>query len=69
MAIFKEYLLAGRATANQRIANRKRANGWASAARHRPDRQPSKMMLNFGSWADRLHAGLGGYELKPRLIA
>ena len=23
--------------------------------RHRPDRQPSKRMLNFDSWADRLH--------------
>jgi hypothetical protein len=32
----------------------------ASAARHQPDRQPSKLMLNFGSWAGRLHAVLGG---------
>ena len=36
-----------------------RANGRASAARHRPDRQPSKRMLNFGSQAGRLHAVLG----------
>jgi hypothetical protein len=33
-------------------------NGWASAARHRSDRQPSKRMLNFRSWAGRLHAGV-----------
>jgi hypothetical protein len=32
----------------------------ASAARHRPDRQWSKLMLNLGSWAGRLHAVLGG---------
>ena len=38
-------------------------NGQASAARHRPDRQPSKLMLNFGSWAGRLHAVLGGFYL------
>jgi len=38
-------------------------NGWASAARHQPDRQPSKRMLNFGSWAGRLHAVLGGVLL------
>jgi hypothetical protein len=35
----------------------------ASAARHQPDRQPSKLMLNFGSWAGRLHAVLGGVPL------
>jgi|WetSurMetagenome_2_1015567.scaffolds.fasta_scaffold518335_2 hypothetical protein len=32
----------------------------ASAARHRSDRQWSKTMFNFGSWAGRLHAVLGG---------
>jgi hypothetical protein len=31
----------------------------ASAARHQPDRQLSKLMLNCGSWAGRLHAVLG----------
>ncbi len=31
----------------------------ASAARHQLDRQPSKRMPNFGSWAGRLHAVLG----------
>jgi hypothetical protein len=36
-----------------------RANGRASAARHRPDRQPSQLTPNFGSWAGRLHAMLG----------
>jgi len=42
----------------------------ASAARHRPDRQWSKMMLNFGSWAGRLHAVLGaGWQFtKPHLM-
>jgi hypothetical protein len=33
-------------------------NGWASAARHHHKRQPSKMMLNFGSWAGRLQSAL-----------
>ena len=45
-----------------------RPNDWASAARHQHDRQPSKLMPNFGSWAacprsvaegGRLHALLG----------
>jgi hypothetical protein len=30
----------------------------SSAARHRPDRQWSKLTPNFGSWAGRLHTGL-----------
>ena len=33
-------------------------DGKASAARHQPDRQPSRLMPNFGSWAGRLHAVL-----------
>ena len=44
---------------NRHIAQHSPPNGRASAARHPPDRQPSKMMLNFGSWAGRLHAVLG----------
>jgi len=40
----------------------------ASAARHPPDRQPSKLTLNFGSWAGRLHAVLGAGLLSNALI-
>jgi hypothetical protein len=43
-------------------------NARASAARHQPDRQPSKRMLNFGSWAGRLHAVLGGFALYKRRL-
>ena len=45
------------------------ANGWASAARHRLDQQPSKLMLNFGSWAGRLHAVLGAVCGTSALLA
>jgi hypothetical protein len=38
----------------QEMYNDEPPNGQASAAR-----QPSKRMLNFGSWAGRLHAVLG----------
>jgi hypothetical protein len=41
------------------LVNIRTPNDLASAARHRPDRQWSKLMLNFGSWAGRLRAVLG----------
>ena len=34
-------------------------SGRASAAGHRPNRQPSTLTLNWRSWAGRLHAVLG----------
>jgi hypothetical protein len=47
---------------------RSRPTTSASAARHQPDRQPSKRMPNFGSWAGRLHAVLARDLLESHLF-
>ena len=46
---------------NLHLFYRRQPNGWASAARYPPNRQPSKLILNWRSWAGRLHAVLGAF--------